>query len=343
MLKAMDEISPGATAYPRIPSPTEIREMRKQTTLFEHSVEQALHDVIGVLRDRPDMRAHMKHTDMRDNLREGDISQPRVMPVNGMTGNFGGGVDPQVIQNVAMFDFLDALTAGEDKVARWESAGSLRNGRNVWALLNLPDSEIVVGKDDRLLPYLLVTNAHDGSAACRVIPTTVRVVCMNTLQAAIAGEFRDLTVTIRHTGDVTNKIAEAKLMLAQAGAMFGAFEKVANELATKPVARKDFDALVEELFPTPAEDATDAVKTRMENKRELLAAAVVEERKLLAAPDMTAWTLLNGVTRFVDHAQRVQLRGRDVGEARFENSFIGTGAALKAKAAAKLIELARAS
>ena len=249
----------------------------------------------------------------------------------------------QVIQNVEMFDFLDALTTGEDRVAKWASAGSLRGGRNVWALLDLPDSEIVVGKEDRLLPYLLITNAHDGSAACRVIPTTVRVVCMNTLQAAIAGEFRDLTVTIRHTGDVTNKIAEAKLMLAQAGAMFGAFEKVANELATKPVARKDFDALVEELFPTPAEDATDAVKTRMENKRELLAAAVVEERKLLAAPDMTAWTLLNGVTRFVDHAQRVQLRGRDVGEARFENSFIGTGAALKAKAAAKLIELARAS
>lgn len=266
--------------------------------------------------------------------------------VRNMDNTVLGVVGPayQVIQNVAMFDFLDALTTGEDKVAKWESAGSLRGGRNVWALLNLPDSEITVGKDDRLLPYLLITNAHDGSAACRVIPTTVRVVCMNTLAAAIAGEFRDLTVSIRHTGDVANKIAEAKLMLAQAATMFGAFEQVANELAAKVVDRSTFDALVETLFPAPAEDATDAVKTRVENQRALLANAVVEERKLLTAGDaMSYWTVLNGVTRFVDHGQKVQLRGREASEARFENSFIGRGADFKAKAAAKLIELARAS
>lgn len=249
----------------------------------------------------------------------------------------------QVIQNVAMFDFLDALTAGEDKMAKWESAGSLRGGRHVWALLNLPDSEIVVGKDDRLLPYLLITNAHDGSAACRVIPTTVRVVCWNTLSAAIAGQFRKLTVSIRHTGDVANKIAEAKLMLAQAGAMFGAFERTANKLAATVADRPSFDALVEELFPTPEEDATDATKTRVENNRTLLAASVVEEHKLLAAPDMTMWTLLNGVTKFVDHSQKIQLRGREASEARFENSFIGRGAEFKARAARKLIELAQAN
>ncbi len=249
----------------------------------------------------------------------------------------------QVIQNVEMFNFLDALTAGEDKVAKWESAGSLRGGRNVWALLNLPDTEIVVGKDDRLLPYLLITNAHDGSAACRVIPTTVRVVCMNTLSAAIAGEFRNLTVSIRHTGDVKNKIAEAKLMLAQAATMFGAFEKVANELAAVSVDRQSFDALIEELFPTPDDDATDAVKNRVTNNRTLLTEAIVEERKLLPAPDMSMWTVLNGVTRFVDHSQKVQLRGRDASEARFDNSFIGRGAAFKERAAAKIIDLARTS
>jgi phage/plasmid-like protein (TIGR03299 family) len=280
--------------------------------------------------------------------RSDSLSNPLFVPeqsavVRCMDNAILGTVGPayQVIQNVAMFDFLDALTAGEDKVAKWESAGSLRGGRHVWALLNLPDSEIVVGKDDRLLPYLLITNAHDGSAACRVIPTTVRVVCMNTLMAAIAGEFRDLTVSIRHTGDVANKIAEAKLMLAQAATMFGAFEKVANELAATLIDRKSFEAVIEELFPTPEEDATDAVKTRVENNRTLLASSVVEEVKLLAAPDMTYWTVLNGVTRFVDHSQKVQLRGREASEARFENSFIGRGADFKARAASTLIDLAR--
>ncbi len=262
----------------------------------------------------------------------------RVMD-NAILGTVGRGY--QVIQNVAMFDFLDTLTAGENKVAKWESAGSLRGGRRVWALLNLPDSEIIVGKDDRLLPYLLVTNAHDGSAACSVIPTTVRVVCMNTLSAAVAGQFSDLAVHIRHTGDVASKIAEAKRALAQAASMFGAFEKVANELAATLIDREDFDTLVEKLFPTPEESASGASKTRNENNRMLLAAAVVEEQKLLAAPDMSMWTVLNGFTRFVDHSQKVALRGREGSEARFENSFIGRGAKMKAQAASVLIDMAR--
>jgi phage/plasmid-like protein (TIGR03299 family) len=280
---------------------------------------------------------------------KGFLPSPLLVPdqsavVRVMDNTILGVVGPayQVIQNVAMFDFLDALTAGEDKVAKWESAGSLRGGRSVWALLNLPDSEIMVGKEDRLLPYLLITNAHDGTAACRVIPTVVRVVCDNTLRAAVAGEFRDLTVSIRHTGDVASKIAEAKLMLAQAGAMFGAFEKVANELAATTITRESFDMLMESLFPTPEEDATDAVKTRVENNRTLLAAAVVEEQKLLAAPNlMNYWTVLNGVTRWVDHSQKVQLRGREGSEARFENSLVGRGADFKTKAAAAIIDLAR--
>ena len=260
---------------------------------------------------------------------------------NAILGTVGRGY--QVIQNVAMFDFLDTLTAGEDKVAKWESAGSLRGGRQVWALLNLPDSEIIVGKDDRLLPYLLVTNAHDGSAACRVIPTTVRVVCMNTLSAAVAGQFSDLTVTIRHTGDVASKIAEAKRALAQAGTMFGAFEKVANELAATLIDRENFDTLVETLFPTPGEDASAASKTRNENNRTLFAEAVVTEQKLLSAPDMSMWTVLNGVTRFVDHSQKVSLRGREGSEARFENSFLTRGAKMKAQAATTLIDMAKAA
>lgn len=242
----------------------------------------------------------------------------------------------QVVQNVEMFNFLDALTTGEGKVARWESAGSLRGGRQVWALLNLPDSEITVGRGDKLLPYLLVTNAHDGSAACRVIPTTVRVVCMNTLQAAVAGTFKDLTVTIRHSGDIQGKIAQAQLMLAQAGEMFTALGRLAAELDSRIVGKDTYEQVLEELFPTPEEDAAPATRTRVLNNRLLLAQAVREEVKLLPSPDMTAWTLLNGVTRYVDHAQKVQLRNREAPEARFEHSMIGRGAELKNRAVASI-------
>ena len=278
----------------------------------------------------------------------GALRNPMLVPdqmaiIRVMDSAILGTVGPhyQVIQNVEMFNFLDTLTAGEDKTALWESAGSLRGGRSVWALLNLPDSEILVGKNDRLLPYLLITNAHDGTASCRVIPTTVRVVCNNTLQAAISGEFSALTVSIRHTGDIKSKIADAKLMLAQAGNQFSAFEKVANMLEATLIDKQDYQSLLETLFPDADEDATDTIKNRVEANRTQLTLAVVEEQKLLPAPNMSMWTVLNGVTRFVDHSQKVQLRKREGSEARFENSFLGRGAQMKADGAAKLIELAR--
>ena len=279
----------------------------------------------------------------RDALPDPMLVPDQMAIVRAMDNAILGTVGPhyQVIQNVEMFNFLDTLTAGEDKTALWESAGSLRGGRSVWALLNLPDSEILVGKNDRLLPYLLITNAHDGTASCRVIPTTVRVVCNNTLQAAISGEFSALTVSIRHTGDIKSKIADAKLMLAQAGNQFSAFEKVANMLEATLIDKQDYQSLLETLFPDADEDATDTIKNRVEANRTQLTLAVVEEQKLLPAPDMTFWTVMNGVTRFVDHSQKVQLRNRDGSEARFENSFIGRGAQMKAAGAAKLIELAK--
>ncbi len=256
------------------------------------------------------------------------------------------GSEYQVIQNVEMFNFLDALTVGEGKQALWESAGSLRGGRQVWALLNLPDSGIMVGSGDQLLSYLLVYNSHDGSSACKVIPTTVRVVCWNTLRAAVAGKFRELSVTIRHSGDTTAKLADASLMLARAGEMFGAFGKVANELAEKMVSKNEMEELVEYLFPTPEDDASKSAKTRHENATSLLAMGIHEEVKLL--PERTPsgtegfsfWTFLNGVTRFADHKRPVQVRKRDHNEARFEANMIGSGDAFKQKATDKIIELA---
>ena len=92
------------------------------------------------------------------------------------------GAQYQPIQNLEMFDFAEALL--DDGRAKYESAGSLRMGRTVFALIKL-EKEVVIDGDEHV-PYLLLANSHDGSSAFRALTTPVRVVCMNTLRLAIS-------------------------------------------------------------------------------------------------------------------------------------------------------------
>ena len=81
----------------------------------------------------------------------------------------------RVFQNHEAFDFMDGLVG--DKLAMYETAGSLHGGKRVWMMARIP-KEYRAGADDLIKPYVLLTNTHDGSQALRMIPTTVRVVCL---------------------------------------------------------------------------------------------------------------------------------------------------------------------
>lgn len=87
----------------------------------------------------------------------------------------------KVVQNMEAFAFTDALL-GEG--VRYETAGSLQNGRRTWMLARLPHQYIINGEE--ITPYLVFMNSHDGSGSIKVAMTPVRVVCQNTLNLALA-------------------------------------------------------------------------------------------------------------------------------------------------------------
>ena len=116
----------------------------------------------------------------------------------------------QIVQNVEAFSFTDSLL-GEG--VKYETAGSLKDGKTIWLLAKLPDKYEILG--DKIDPYIVFTNTHDGTGSVKVAMTPVRVVCNNTLNMALHSATR--TWTTRHTGDINKKLTDAQntLQLAQ--------------------------------------------------------------------------------------------------------------------------------
>jgi len=116
----------------------------------------------------------------------------------------------KVVQNHEAFAFTDELL-GEG--VRYETAGSILNGKKVWLLTKLPDNYIIAG--DRINPYLVFSNSHDGRGSIKIAMTPIQVVCQNTLNLALNNAKRMWTPI--HTGNVKSKLDEAKktLLLAE--------------------------------------------------------------------------------------------------------------------------------
>ena len=87
----------------------------------------------------------------------------------------------KIVQNSEAFAFTDALL-GEG--VRYETAGSLQDGRKIWMLARLPHQYIINGEE--ITPFMVFMNSHDGSGAIKAAMTPVRVVCSNTLNLALA-------------------------------------------------------------------------------------------------------------------------------------------------------------
>ena len=116
----------------------------------------------------------------------------------------------RVVQNSEAFAFTDALL-GEG--VKYETAGSLQDGKKIWLLAKLPDKYIIEG--EQIEPYLVFSSSHDGSGAIKVAMTPVRVVCQNTLNLALSSAKRIWSTV--HVGELSAKMNEAHntLLLAE--------------------------------------------------------------------------------------------------------------------------------
>lgn len=241
-------------------------------------------------------------------------------------GGRGVGVGYDPIINRDSFAFLrDAMN---DHIIEWDTAISVDGGSTVAGVVYLPDSGIDIVKGDRHYLYLTVINTHDGSGAMKVFPTDVRVVCANTVAAALHSRDRALTVNVRHSGSTTTKLNEAQRLFRGATTEYQRFLEWQSKLAEVRATDAQVADVATRLFGVAAADASARSKTIIENKVLALTAGINRERLLLPSPDLTAYGVFNGITDMVDHDF-----GNEGGESRdrFVYAMLpqGTGTKLK--------------
>lgn len=199
-----------------------------------------------------------------------------------------------IVQNAEAFAFTDALI-GEGEVV-YETAGSLRGGKQVWMLARMNREFNVLG--DKVEPYLCFTNTHDGSEAIRVLMTPVRVVCNNTLNLAIRTANRAWSA--RHIGDVSSRLNEAKRTLGLAETYLEALDEEANKLADIVITDFKLREIVHELLPINDKDSDRTKETVKLKRKGILQAYKADDIKKFRG---TGWGLANAVSDFVGHAE----------------------------------------
>jgi len=148
----------------------------------------------------------------------------------------------QIVQNSDAFAFTDALL-GEG--VKYETAGSLCDGKIVWMLAKLPEKYKILGDD--VTPYVVFTNTHDGSGAVKVAMTPVRVVCQNTLNAGLRQAKR--TWSARHTGSIDSKMQDAANTLKLADAYMKAQQNLFEDLYKVKTSEAQVIQLVNNIVP----------------------------------------------------------------------------------------------
>ncbi|GHV92498.1 hypothetical protein AGMMS50268_30010 [Spirochaetia bacterium] len=164
-----------------------------------------------------------------------------------------------VAQNKDVFAFADELIGNGKVKCTYETAGSLWNGRRVFMLVNMPKGRIM---GDEYQPYLCLSNAHDGSACLQVFLTSIRVVCNNTLQAALNSATRK--ISIRHLSMMAQRQDEALRTMGAASKYFHDLEAFASNLAGKKV---NIGKVLDKLYP----DSRDMTKRQANANKEVKA------------------------------------------------------------------------
>jgi phage/plasmid-like protein (TIGR03299 family) len=209
-----------------------------------------------------------------------------------------------VIDHGEMGEIVEAVLAQPN--VKWETAGVLDGGRAVWCLALLDEPVTFPSDDSPTLPYLAITNRHDGTAACALRATAVRIVCANTFRAAeLEGERTGATFSFIHRSSWRTRIEEARRAVTGARTEIRRYQELAAELLAIPITLKQRELFVTEFIPKPPDGlVTDRVARNVEEARQAL--RLIFESKTTEQVSDTAYGLMQAAGEYLDHVRNAR-------------------------------------
>jgi len=182
------------------------------------------------------------------------------------------GKDYHVVQNTDAFSFFDSIVGGGDGIL-YETAGALGKGERIFITAKLP-SYIRVGKDDLIEQYLFLTTSHDGFGSITAAFTPVRIVCNNTLNAAMKTARN--AIRIRHSSGASDRLSQAHTLMGISSKLGEELQEIFNHWSKVRINDSQVKKLIQ-LAMAPNKEVLNKLEKGIEDEASACYRNIVEE------------------------------------------------------------------
>ena len=146
----------------------------------------------------------------------------------------------RIVQNKDAFGFFDTIIDKGEAI--FETAGALGKGERIFVTAKLPEDMLVRG--ERVEKYIMLTNSHDGTSTIIAGFTPIRVVCNNTLTAAL--KKLDNKVSISHTASAESRLKEASRVMGIASKYMDEVNMTFESMTTRKLSDLEMKYFIED-------------------------------------------------------------------------------------------------
>ena len=216
---------------------------------------------------------------------------------------------------------------------RTDNNAVLGKGERVFVTAKLPEDMLVGG--EKCEKYIILTNSHDGSSSIVAGFTTIRVVCNNTLQAALSNISNK--VSIQHRTGAKDKLAEAYKVMKIASSYMTEVEVLFNKMADTKIDDGGLKSFITDVMRPNyiGYDADKKESTRFKNQvDDIYKFAITHPTQTTDAAGGTVWGAYNSISGYYNYIKAYKTQ-----EQKFNSQLFGDGNTIINKAFDKALLL----